>query len=359
MSRNRDRKNLSDTPSDDWVYTAAAEWIVRLQDAGVSEEDILAWQAWMREAPSHAHAFRRMEELGGLLRELPRPVSPTPQAQARDGYDGSTPISLWERRSNRLWPRWAVAAAVLGATIALTVLMAIGVARMSTDRRVMVASTRIGENRPVRLDDGSIVTLGGNSKIAVRFSARERFIDLLRGEAYFEVMRDSRRPLKVVAGRAAIIDVGTEFDVQRTNDSVIVDVVEGRVVVQPHSPIVPLLVLRMFRPQLAPVTVIAGEQTIVAQTEIEPPSAMSDPEEAASWRSGLLVFRMRPLGELLQEVNRYSKKPIVVSDPSVAAVKVTGTVVRGHVSEWATSLNGALGIVAIEEPDRIVLYRSK
>jgi ferric-dicitrate binding protein FerR (iron transport regulator) len=64
---------------------------------------------------------------------------------------------------------------------------------------------------------------------------------------------------------------------------------------------------------------------------------------------------MQPLGEVLQQVNRYSSKRIVIASPNIAQLKVTGTVVGGDVVGWVNSLHAALGIVAVDEPDRILL----
>ncbi len=359
-------KNFSQVPNDaadsDPIYAIATEWLIRLDDPKVTPEDILEWQSWMREDASHAEAFRRIEEVeewvGELARTPSRPPSPRPQELARDTYDGSVPIRFWRRQQSRLVPSWALAASVVAAVLALAVLGAGALTRESARDGAIVASTQIGENRSVHLSDGSTVTLGGDSKIAVRFGAHERHIDLLRGEAFFAVAKDPHHPLKVAAGRAVVIDVGTKFDVRRGDDQVMVDVLEGRVIVMPRSSFLPIALLRAFRPKLVPVALSAGEKTTVDSTEVKPASPIPNPEDVTDWISGWLAFRMQPLGQVLKEVNRYSKIPIVMADKNIATIRVTGTVVTGNVSGWVASLHTALGIVAIDEPDRIVLYRA-
>lgn len=346
-------------PDTDPVYAAATEWLVRLHDPHVTPEDILAWQTWMRQHPSHAAAFRRMEELDGLLRALPNPPSSSRRRMSADSYDGSVPIRLWKRHAPQLLPTRALAASAIFLAVALGLIVTVSIARWDGNRSTRIFATRIGENRSVRLADGSTVTLGGNSRVAVSFRPRERDIDLLRGEAFFTVAKNRHRPFRVAAGRAVVVAVGTQFDVRRDTSQVMVDVVEGRVVVIPHSSLVPISLLRMFRPELTPVFVGAGERTAVNGHEVEPPSQVHDPEDATSWRSGRLVFRMQPLDEVLQQVNRYSRTPIVIADPDVAQLKVTGTVVGGDVAGWVESLHSALGIVAVQEPDRIVLRQGQ
>jgi transmembrane sensor len=340
----------------DPVFAAATEWMVRVHDPDVTPESLIAWQTWMREDAAHAEAFRRMESLDELLRAVPRPVMPAQWETVRDSYDASVPIRLWKPRPHQLVPRRALAAAVLAAMAALALLMSASIGRFGSGRDTMVIATMIGENRSVRLPDNSIVMLGGDSRVAVNFRSRERDINLLRGEAFFKVAHNPDRPFKVSAGRAMVVAVGTQFDVRRDTDKVIVDVVEGRVVVRP---VFPVTLPHAFRPKLAAVFVGAGQQTSVDGVEIAPPSQVPDPQDATSWQSGRLAFRMRPLGDVLQQINRYTSKPIVIGDPAIAAVKVTGTVVDGNVSGWVASLHSALGLVAIDEGDRIVLRRTR
>lgn len=359
MTSNKIGRSVDGHADTDPVFAAATEWMVRVHDPDVSPESLIAWQSWMREDPAHAEAFRRMEGLDDLLRAVPRPPLPSRRETGRDAYDGSQPIGLWNGRSRGLAPRWALAASVLIAALALSLVATVVASRWSAGRSTMLIATRIGENRSVLLADGSTITLGGNSRVAVHFQPRERDIELQQGEAFFKVAHNRQRPFKVAAGTAVVVAVGTQFDVRREDNQVVVNVVEGRVVVLPRSPLIPSNVLSTFWPALVPVSVGAGEETTVDRAEVGSPSRAPDPEEAASWRSGRLTFRMQPLAQVLQQINRYSSKPIEIADPGIAEMKVTGTVVGGNVSGWVASLHSALGITALNKPDRIVLQRAQ
>ncbi|HEY5760853.1 MAG TPA: FecR domain-containing protein, partial [Steroidobacter sp.] len=176
---------------------------------------------------------------------------------------------------------------------------------------------------------------------------------------FFKVTKDASRPFTVHAGRASVAAVGTEFNVRRGSDHVTVYVVEGRVLVEPTSAIVPMTLLRQIRPGLAPVMVHAGEETAVDNRVVESVRPISDVLATTSWQTGQLAFRMQPLRFVLEDVNRYATKPIVLADPALGDLKITGTVAASNVSGWVASLKAALDIVAIEEPDRIVLRATK
>jgi transmembrane sensor len=228
-----------------------------------------------------------------------------------------------------------------------------------SSRGASVLQTAIGENRKVTLADGSSITLGGNTKLSVDLNDTARRIDLARGEAYFKVAKDRNRPFKVHAGDATVVAVGTEFNVRRGDDRVVVSVVEGRVIVEPETRILPIALLREFKPNFASIKLDAGQQTTAGGRGVEAATPLPDSTTATAWQTGRLAFRLEPLRYVLEDVNRYSPKPIVIEEERIASLRVTGTVVGNNVKGWIGSLESALGIEAVEEPERIVLRAVK
>ncbi len=340
----------------DPVHAEAAEWFALLREPDISLDDTLAWQTWMSDA-RNAQAFARIEEVSSVLAGL-RDHPPRAPATRWDSYDASVPIRDWQPPSRA--PR-------VMAIAASTAALAVGAVLWSATRDDLPGllpaaesyATVIGENRQLTLADGSVVTLGGDSSIGVRMRDDARHIELTRGEAFFRVAKDASRPFTVHAGRANVAAVGTEFNVRRGAEHVTVDVVEGRVRVEPASGIVPITLLRQIRPRLAPVMVNAGEETAVDDTIVEAARPIADVMATTSWQTGQLAFRMKPLRFVLEDVNRYTTKPIVLADPAMGELKVTGTVAASNVPGWVASLKAALDIVAIEEADRIVLRAAK
>jgi len=219
-----------------------------------------------------------------------------------------------------------------------------------------VLTTTIGENRTVTLRDGSRITLGGATRVEVVLSGKARTIELAQGEAFFAVAKDPLRPFKVHVGGANVVAVGTEFNVRRSSDHVMVAVTEGRVIVEPASDILPVALLREFKPKLTPVRVDAGEQTTAGSAGIEEATPVED-ATATSWQTGRLAFRLQPLRYVLEDVNRYAPKPIVLGDDSIGDLVITGTVTGGNVAGWVGSLERAFALEAVNEPERILIRR--
>lgn len=338
-------------PSDierDPAHLAAAEWFVRLQGTEVSLEDTLAWQRWLNESPENARAFARIEEVSQALRFVPVPPAVAASQLAADRYDASVPLKDWKEPRTARWP-WmtlALAAACAGMVIA-TVLWK----TPAPD----TYSTAVGENRYITLRDGSTISLSGDTRIEVVLSETTRTVELTKGEALFKVAKELSRPFKVRAGDATVIAVGTAFDVLRDSDRAIVSVTEGRVLVEPVADFLPVSVLRELKPKLRSVRLDAGQQTTAGRAGIEEPSKVEDPAAATAWQTGRLAFHLQPLRYVLEDVNRYASKPIVLEGDTLGALVITGTVERANIAGWVGSLERAFDLEATEEADRIVI----
>jgi transmembrane sensor len=334
----------------DPTHQAAAEWFVRLQGSAVSMEDTLAWQTWLSESPLNARAYARIEELSQVLRAVPPPALAVASAEelATDRYDASVPLGEWHEPTSR--KPWiiipALAAVVAGVAFSLVFW------RTPTPNTF---STTVGETLKVTLSDGSTIALGGDTRIEVRLSKKLRSIELGKGEALFTVAKEPNRPFKVRVGDATIVAIGTAFDVQRDSDRAIVSVTEGRVMVEPVAHFLPVSVIQSFEPKLRTVHLNAGQQTIAGSAGIEEPTEVEDPAAATSWVSGRLAFRMQPLHYVLEDVNRYAMKPIVLEGEGLDAIQITGTVERSNIAGWVGSLERAFDLQVTEESDRIVI----
>ncbi len=346
-------------PERDPIHAAAADWLIRLQQRDLSLNDTLDWQQWMAEDPRHRDAFCRLEQLWEMFDSAPVPPRLAPQLLKSDTYDGSQPVSEWKARSAPVswrnpW-RWPVAAALLIAMAALVAGSFVAPSLVASLPRGKTFETAVGQNAIVRLPDGSEVQLGGHTRLTVNLSPRLRQIDLLRGEAYFAVAKDRARPFRVRAGTATVTAVGTEFNVRRSDDRLVVSVLEGRVLVQPMVPVVPVSWMRPSRAIGSAAPVSAGERSTVNRRGVEMTQRVADSSSAVEWQQGRLAFEGEPLRYVVEDVNRYTDKPIVIADARTGDLRVTGTVTEANIVGWVNSLQAAFGIHADIQTDQIVL----
>jgi transmembrane sensor len=231
-----------------------------------------------------------------------------------------------------------------------------------------IAQTEVGQNRTVRLPDGSQVTLGGDTLLRASFNATSRHVELTRGEALFDVAKDRTRPFSVDTGTATVTAIGTQFNVRRREERVDIAVVDGAVVVEPlrqqtegaeqfaHLPSHEAAAAGR-RPQHEALRLMAGERAVVGSAGVRAGATFAAADAPIAWRSGRLVFEREPLREVVQDVNRYSRKPLALEDEGIGGLLFTGTVVNGNVEGWIASIQQVFSLDAVEQPDRIVLRR--
>jgi len=294
------------------IDAEAAAWLARLHadgDAGAR----LALDAWLSEDPAHAAAF---EQANAVWAILPRAAA-FRQEEAR-------------LREPLPRPRILQAAAVAAC---LSLLAGFGVLWWSLADAGAYA-TRPGEQKVATLKDGSRIALNTDTQVDVRFDSGRRRIDLDRGEAMFEVAHDADRPFVVVAGDTRVMAIGTVFTVRRTRDDVVVTLIKGRVAVSHERP--------RQDATAAVVMLQPGEKLTEPATgpaRIEPESV----EAATAWRRGQTVFRDTPLGSAVTELNRYGGPPIVVDDPRLAALPVSG-VFATNAADFAEAIAALHGL---------------
>lgn len=180
--------------------------------------------------------------------------------------------------------------------------------------------TRVGERREIRLDDGSTVALNTGSLLEVTYNSARRDVRLVRGQALFQVAHNRAWPFVVTAGDRRVTAVGTAFDVRLDGPRVRVVLVEGKVRIDPLQ----RRGLERVIPQLGEQELDAGEQLVAREGAKDVVVATADVQRAVSWKSGQVIFRDDSLGAAVAEMNRYSDDRILIEDPRVAALKVSG-----------------------------------
>lgn len=190
-----------------------------------------------------------------------------------------------------------------------------------------------GQKSIVDLPDGTRVVLDVDSAVDIAMTVGRRDVRLLKGRAFFDVAHDRTRPFAVQAGGRVVTALGTRFDVSLTAQAVRVVLAEGRVSVAsvPGGPVAP------------PVKLAPG-QAFDARTGAAGKVAPANLDEALAWKQGVVEFRDQPLSEAIGLLNRYTRAQIVIKDPKVAALRITGVFKTGDVERFGRSVSQVLPV---------------
>lgn len=326
----RENEEMSSIPDQ------AAQWWVAFRHAEATPTEKREFVEWVTRVPECVEASLRVARVHAALArsrvrwpdtpadQLIREAKAAPEESVFPLHSRAVSRPPSPRRRRYVMPM------VLG--LAASVLLAVCLSWFAMSRPEQF-QTKVGEQRSVLLADGSRVTLNTNTKIEVHLKADRRTIDLVQGQALFEVAHDVRRPFDVRVGNVVARAVGTQFDVDRRETRTAVTVVEGRVAMIESDSITAQL------PVLA-----AGDRVTVAQSGAASVEHGVNLAQATAWLQRQLVFRHRPLGEIADELNRYNVGRIEIRSAPLSAQEVTGTFRTDDVASFVAVLQGIPGV---------------
>lgn len=330
---------ISQERRDQEIRQEAAQWAVRLSAGALSAEQREELQRWLAADERHAQELTFAQNTWKALGKLGSPSTP----RARPG---SAQQALRRSRPRRI-ARWAAsAAAIVGVALMLG-----GEPRQLWLPLVADHATARGEILKVPLPDGSLVELNTRSAIDVVYTATERRVRLLSGEAYFTVAPmagDEKRPFVVDSSGGTTQALGTQFLVRRSDSrDALVGVLEHSVAVTlDERPDSGVQTRTLHEGQSARYTPGQGVQ----------PVAGLDLKRADSWRRGVLVFERAPLGQVAEQLGRYRATRILITDAALAKREVSGVFRLDMLDDAVATLAKEMRAQRLDLPGLTVLY---
>lgn len=304
----------------------AADWLERLHTPPIETEELEAFSAW-RAKPENRAAYERLDDIRRAMVALHG--DPDMRQAAAQALERG---AARRRRRAPAAIRRPMVIGVLAAACVVATLAGVFLLRLPT------YSTRIGETFSATLEDGSRIQLNTNSAVKVRYSAGQRRIELMRGQALFQVAHNPQRPFIVSAGAAQVRALGTRFDVRRIGQDVRVVLVQGSVEVSDPA----------LRPQ--PWRLKVGQALALkpSAAATAAPAAVDAPA-ATSWTTGDLTFQGVPLSEAVAELNRYSRDQIILAPGAPADRLVSGVFPAGDHDDFIVAVSSIFALKSVRK----------
>lgn len=217
-------------------------------------------------------------------------------------------------KRSRGWSIWKLGYAVAGIAASF-ILVLLGVYGMHFSGNVEVqlaqVSTGFGERKLVMLADGSRVVLNACSSLQY---PKEFEVDVrkvrLKGQAFFEVARNEKKPFFVETGKFDVQVLGTEFDVKSYADDELasVEVQSGKVEIT-----LPEATLRLKKDEQILMNTVSGEF-----------NKKKENKKVATWRKGSLCFNHTPIRDVARELERIYHCRILFSEGQEFTNVITG-----------------------------------
>lgn len=381
----------------------ASSWFVefRVGDADAAARD--NFNLWLRRSPENVQAYL---EIARTYAELPAiNLEGKVDVEALIAYARSegNVIPLPARAPAVVRPSASLASAPrtgrgLRAALAASVLLAVAGTIVWLQVQRGTYSTDIGERRSITLADGSTIDLNARTRIRVRMTEHERGVELLEGQALFQVAKDKARPFIVRSDGTQVRAVGTQFDVYRRKNGTTVTVLEGRVAVVPAGSRSDLRAKEASArrdeapaesaPAQQPATsasraggtnlpenrdasalnaalpgsvaqalfLVAGEQVTITSEYVAAPTR-ANVAAATAWTQRRLVFEASPLTQVAEEFNRYTTRPLIVEDAQLEDFHISGVYSSTDPASLVRFLRAQPGIDVTETDTEIRISR--
>lgn len=345
MTGANDIKQRAPEPED-----MAADWFCRLSGAKGEAHAAVEreFRQWLNEDPRHAEAFANVSAAWDVVGTHAAEPEIVTLRQSALADARSAAQSRWGR--SRL-PGWGIAAI---AGYAAAALLLVGGYYYASHRGPAGKqyATQIGQREALTLADNSHVDIDADSAVSIALSHDMRLIHLEHGQAYFQVAHDRKRPFIVQVNGQQVIATGTAFNVEAIDGGVRVTLVEGHVVVR-QAP-------QSGAPDAEEGTIIAklspGDQLTDVSGAIARLNHTANLLGITAWRQGKLIFDNDRLDDIVARMKHYSATQIVITDPSIANLRISGVFNAGDIPALVDALKRFFPIEAYSDgPNQIRL----
>ncbi|RDE05586.1 FecR family protein [Sphingomonas aracearum] len=315
MTRQGD--NPEPVHADDTAAAQAATWLARYQLGTLDEA---AFDAWRTADPAHAVAFARAWAMWDRFEAQPASAAQPP---------------LPVRPARRELLRAACAVLAVGIVAAGT--------SVTRAYAWSSATTALGENKRLRLPDGSMAALNTDSRLSWRFSDRERTFWVERGEVSF-ALRDGPRAIVQDDGKAIRLSPG-RFNLRRRSEAVDLLVLAGSASVTDAGG-------RLVRADPRLPSLLVSQSTAVVR-----PATSEQVAGTIAWQSGEILFQDATLGSAVEEYNRFLTRKIVIVDRELASIPVGGRFTSTDPTAFLRAISAGLGVRVSQSNSAYLLTR--
>jgi transmembrane sensor len=314
-------------------------WARRMADASdtVTDAERSEFTVWLLESDENAKDYRRAVGVLQLVGSLP--------ASAQSALISPSSGETRSENDKVAGRRNILKLASLAASVAFG-LVAGGIYLENRGIFGESHSTGTGETSTVKFSEGSVAYLNTRTHLRWLGGAKDRRVELISGEALFDVVHDEARPFSVMLDGSEIRVLGTRFNVYRKDSGdVVVTVLEGTVEVRGFAQ-------GPSRPEWV------RQVTANEQIEYRPIGLVAEPHStdalrAVTWRSGVLQLPEEgaTITSVLDELTRYTDKRILIRNPRLADIKVGGAFNTRDVRSALRKLEMGAPMVEVHESD--------
>lgn len=341
-----------------FVYEEASRWLAREQSSTMTNQEKSDLESWLASDPQHQEVYLETYKASNLIDELSG-IANSDNNEILDSTFQNL-LNSCPRNNKSIENKQNIFSKTRGlGLIAASIMLFITFSILFQPNGPIahIHKSGIGEMDTIMLNDGTVITLNTDTEISVAMSPDERKVLLVHGEAYFDVAKDTKRPFSVIIGKDVVRAVGTSFNIKHRTEVTRVTVTEGVVEVKSNPISSTSLNLLSFA---SPISLGVGANLTIngdtAQTNL---LSSLELEQSVAWRTGMLHFNGEPLSAIVDELQYYAHKEIILASNQVSDLIVGGSFNVNNVSSFLKGLELTFPIKVIERENVIIISYAK
>lgn len=317
--------------NEDQIAQQAVEWCMRLHEFDCTEQERQEFKAWHDKDKAHARHYAEALHVWGVSAQvIPTYSSPHKRTSHFPGWI-NTNFSLGFKR---------IAWLMLASPALLLLAWFLNYLPNHYENHMTGES-----GKKITLADGSQVQLNTNTGLNFIRYRHERYVNLKKGEAYFHVAHDQENPFVIKVGSVFIKVTGTEFNVWKYNDDVVVTVINGSVNVSTNDEKYSLTRDMQANYQHHKLAIEINASAKISQT--------------TSWREGILILDDLLLENAITKINPYLDKPLLIADESLEKLRIGGVYNIANIKELPHQIPNILPVKITTQPDGTLVITQK
>lgn len=284
------------------------ELIAKVLAGEASHEESVALTTWKQMSSENEHYYQESEKIFNAVNSL------------TNKYEVNTDAA-WQNLNKRLDQGGAKvipfyrSPVVLRAAAGLAILIVLTVVSkwLLNDEPIepLVFKSK-AKTEQTTLPDGSKVFMNKHSEIAYSINDKGERKVSLKGEAFFEVKHDEKKPFVIQVNEVMIKDIGTAFNVKAVPENNTVEVVVESGEVQ------------FYTSANAGLSLVKGEKAIYEKNTGRFTKVLPTPtENTVSYKSKQFEFKATLLKEVVDQLNAVYPIKIVLQDKSLESMRLS------------------------------------
>lgn len=328
------------------VRREAADWVTALHNERWNDGMHSQLEEWLAQSEDHRQVFLEMQDVWA---SIPESALHAPYTEISE--EQSSLISVLVQLVSD-WKMTSMAFGFVCLLGAFSLLKIVG-----SEQQWQQYDTQVGENKTLRLEDGSELVLGAATSIRWQMREHQRHVTLLTGQVYFDIADDKLKPFVIYAGLTSVEVVGTKFDVRKIEHQTDVSVVDGHVRINnidyQNGEVIK-------NQEVEDISLYAGDKLSVRRGNVRSPIEKVSVSEISAWKDGRFVYRNADLAEVVNDAKRYYHGDINFHGSDLTGLKVTTTFTLSQLDSLGFALEKILPIRVIQDShNNLLIVRDK